>query len=58
MPAAHHFNAIHEVDNDGDALIDIDDPGCHTDGKANNPATYVPTDNDERNSPKIKVIEI
>lgn len=47
-----------EVDNDGDALIDIDDPGCHTDGKANNSATYVPTDDDERNSPKIKVIEI
>lgn len=47
-----------EVDNDDDALVDIDDPGCHTDGKANNPATYDPNDDDERNAPKIKVIEI
>jgi hypothetical protein len=35
------------VDNDGDTKIDANDPGCHSDGNAANPATYVPTDNDE-----------
>src|SRR5690349_22418943 len=25
------------VDNDGDGLIDAADPGCHSDGNANNP---------------------
>ena len=38
------------ADNDGDAKIDAADPGCHTDGNANNAASYVPTDNDERNA--------
>jgi LPXTG-motif cell wall-anchored protein len=37
------------VDNDGDAVIDTADPGCHTDGNAANASTYVPTDNDETN---------
>jgi hypothetical protein len=37
------------VDNDGDAVIDTNDPGCHSDGNAANPATYVPSDNDETN---------
>ena len=37
------------ADNDGDNLIDTDDPGCHTDGNANNTNTYDPTDNDESN---------
>jgi hypothetical protein len=35
------------VDNDGDGLIDAKDPGCHTDGNANNPASYNPNDNSE-----------
>lgn len=35
------------VDNDGDGVIDAADPGCHTDGNANNPASYDPTDNSE-----------
>jgi hypothetical protein len=34
-------------DNDGDLLIDEADPGCHTDGNPNNPATYDPKDDDE-----------
>lgn len=38
------------VDNDGDGVIDIGDPGCHTDGNANNPASFDPADNDERNA--------
>jgi LPXTG-motif cell wall-anchored protein len=38
------------VDNDGDGLIDAADPGCHTDGKPNNPASYDATDNDESNA--------
>jgi hypothetical protein len=38
------------VDNDADAVIDTADPGCHSDGDAANPATYVPSDDDERNS--------
>ena len=37
------------VDNDGDGVIDAADPGCHTDGNANNPASFDPTDNDETN---------
>ena len=35
------------VDNDGDGVIDAADPGCHTDGNPNNPASYDPTDNSE-----------
>lgn len=35
------------IDNDGDGVIDAADPGCHTDNDPNNPASYVPTDNDE-----------
>lgn len=37
------------VDNDGDGLIDAADPGCHSDGNANNPASYVPSDDSELN---------
>jgi hypothetical protein len=37
-------------DNDADVLIDTADPGCHTDGNANNAATYDPNDNDETNT--------
>ena len=36
-------------DNDGDGVIDEDDPGCHTDGDPDNPASYDPNDDDERN---------
>lgn len=35
------------TDNDGDGLVDADDPGCHTDGDATNPASYDPLDDDE-----------
>jgi hypothetical protein len=38
-------------DPDEDNLIDILDPGCHWDGNANNPNSYEPTDNSERNGP-------
>jgi hypothetical protein len=34
-------------DNDGDGLVDADDPGCHTGNDINNP--YNPTDNSESN---------
>jgi hypothetical protein len=34
-------------DNDGDGVIDADDPGCHTDGDASNPDSYDPTDDSE-----------
>ena len=34
-------------DNDGDGVIDEDDPGCHTDGNANNPDSYDPDDDSE-----------
>ncbi|MBW3609553.1 MAG: hypothetical protein KY463_14675 [Actinobacteria bacterium] len=37
------------IDNDGDGLIDAADPGCHTDGDPNNPASYDPNDDDETN---------
>jgi hypothetical protein len=34
-------------DNDGDGVIDADDPGCHTDGNANNPDSYDADDDSE-----------
>jgi hypothetical protein len=37
------------VDNDGDGVIDSADPGCHTDGNANNPASFNPNDDSEAN---------
>lgn len=41
------------VDDDGDGLIDRDDPSCHTDGNASNSASYDPDDNDEWTAPTI-----
>lgn len=35
------------ADNDADSLIDIADPGCHTDGNASNDFTYNPNDDSE-----------
>lgn len=35
------------VDNDGDGVIDSDDPGCHSDGNANNPDSFNPDDDSE-----------
>lgn len=35
------------IDDDSDGLVDMDDPGCHTDGDASNLASYVPGDNSE-----------
>ena len=35
------------IDNDGDGVADTNDPGCHTDNNAANPASFDPTDNDE-----------
>ena len=37
------------IDNDGDGVIDEEDPECHTDGDAGNPDSYDPTDDDESN---------
>lgn len=37
------------IDNDGDNLVDNADPGCHTDGNANNPSSYNPNDDSEVN---------
>ena len=34
-------------DNDGDGLVDAKDPGCHSDGNANNPDSYDPSDDSE-----------
>jgi hypothetical protein len=34
-------------DNDGDGLIDANDPGCHSDGDASNPASYDAGDDSE-----------
>jgi Tfp pilus assembly protein PilV len=36
-----------KVDNDTDGKIDIADPQCHTDGNANNDASYDPEDDNE-----------
>jgi hypothetical protein len=35
------------TDNDGDGVIDANDPGCHTDGDPDNPDSYDPNDDDE-----------
>jgi LPXTG-motif cell wall-anchored protein len=35
------------VDNDGDGVIDTNDPGCHSDGNANNADSFNPNDNSE-----------
>ncbi len=35
------------IDNDQDGNTDIADSGCHSDGDATNPGTYVPTDDNE-----------
>jgi len=35
------------ADNDGDGVIDAEDPGCHTDGDPENPDSYDPNDDDE-----------
>jgi hypothetical protein len=37
------------IDDDGDGVIDDQDPGCHSDGNAGNPNSYVASDNDESN---------
>lgn len=39
-----------DADNDGDQLVDENDPGCHTDGNPGNPESYNPNDNDETNA--------
>ncbi len=39
------------IDNDEDGFVDADDPGCHSDGNADNPDSYDPNDNDETNVP-------
>ena len=39
------------IDNDGDGVIDIADPGCHSDGNANNPASFDPSDPSEADAP-------
>jgi len=42
------------IDNDDrDLLIDIADPGCHTDGNSSNNNSYDPNDNNESNPPII-----
>ena len=38
------------IDNDGDGLIDKNDPGCHTDGNAGNINSYNQNDDDESNN--------
>lgn len=46
-------------DNEGDTFIDMNDPSCHTDCRATNPASYDPTlDNEAKKCNKITEIEI
>ncbi len=40
------------ADNDGDHLIDANDPGCHSDGNPTNTNSYVPSDNNETDVPE------
>jgi hypothetical protein len=39
-----------KVDNDKDGKIDSSDPGCHSDGNPDNPASYNPSDDSEADS--------
>ncbi len=41
------------IDNDGDGLIDENDPGCHTDGNAGNSGSYDPSGSDEWSAPPV-----
>ncbi len=43
------------IDNDGDGLNNSNDPGCHSDGNAGNAASYVASDNNERDPPLINL---
>ena len=43
------YQCSDSIDNDQDDLIDEKDPGCHSDGNADNPNSYNPEDNDESN---------
>jgi hypothetical protein len=43
------YQCSDSVDNDQDKLIDEKDPGCHSDGNANNFDSYDPEDDDENN---------
>lgn len=40
-------------DNDRDGLVDENDPGCHSDGNANNANSYVRSDRSERDSGQV-----
>lgn len=40
------------ADNDGDGVIDAQDPGCHTDGNPANPGSYDPNDDSEVDVPQ------
>jgi hypothetical protein len=40
------------ADNDGDGVIDAQDPGCHTDGNPDNPDSYDPADDSEADVPQ------
>lgn len=47
---ARTYQCNDTADNDGDGLIDTNDPGCHTDGNPSNSGSYDPTDDDETNT--------
>ncbi|MCI0566355.1 DUF5011 domain-containing protein [bacterium] len=44
------------IDNDFDNKIDENDPGCHTDGDADNPESYDPSDATENQKPVITLL--
>lgn len=46
---AKDYQCSDGVDNDQDNLIDEKDPGCHSDGNADNSDSYDPKDDDENN---------
>ncbi len=51
--ACMNYTCHDGLDNDGDTLIDISDPGCHTDFNASNSASYNAYDDNESNPPII-----
>ena len=46
---AQVYQCSDDIDNDKDELIDEKDPGCHSDGNADNSNSYDPKDDDEDN---------
>lgn len=57
LPCIYKASTIYQcsdgIDNDGDGLVDADDPGCHFDSDVTNSASYDAQTNSESNTPTL-----